>query len=458
MLDVRLEQFEGPLDLLLHLIEEEKLDITEVSLARVADEYLDRLAAFSQGNRLDELSDFIVIAAKLLLIKSRLLVPALSPEEEEDIDELQRQLKMYKVFYEAAKKIDALSRKKMVAFPRRAPLSQDTGFAPPDSLTSLVLRDTFLRVLSNVQILIQKPKEIIFVPRISIREKIHEIVELLTSRARCQFGDVIKNAQSRADIVVSFLALLELVKQRSVSVSQEDLFHDIVISREPVGILSDQRGQTLMEVLGGFFVIAIGLVGVMSLATTNVKNEGIGVSRLIATNLARESIESIRSIRDTNWLSDLPWYTGLVDPLGNHCAVIPSARQGVLTFLPCPQGSFSIDAFRLSRVAQTQVTSSTVLPVAFDEYVQDGGGKSATETPTVFYRKLTLDALCLNDTKSAETTIGCAFDDTCLSEAKRTDVSCNKQAIGMRITADVSWNQSGTNHSTRLRENLYDWR
>ncbi|MDP2629872.1 MAG: segregation/condensation protein A [Candidatus Uhrbacteria bacterium] len=460
MLDIRLDQFEGPLDLLLHLIEEEKLDITEVSLARVADEYLARLTEFSQSSRLDELSDFVVIAAKLLLIKSRLLIPVLSSEEEEDIEELARQLKMYKVFYEAAKKIDALSRKKTVAFPRRAPLPQDTGFSPPASLTPLVLKDVFMRVLSSAQALIPKPREIIFIPRVSIREKIEEIVTLLTNRTRCHFAEIIQGARSRGDVVVSFMALLELVKQRSVFVTQSELFHDIVISRNPSPALSDQRGQTLLEVLGGFFVIAIGLVGIMSLATTNVRNDGIGLSRLIATNLARESIEVVRNIRDSNWLSDKPWYIGLVDGVGNQCAIIPSVRTGALQFIACPAGpSFFDSALQLSTSSQTMPVdeskpSENVL--SFDEYVQDGGHSSATEKATVFYRKIMLDPLCLNGTSDAETTDNCVFDADCLDESKR--VAKPSCAIGMRVTADVAWKQSGTDHQTRIRENIYDWR
>ena len=321
------------------------------------------------------------------------------------------------------------------------------------------MKDIFLRVLGNIQTLIQKPKELLFIPRVSIKEKIQEIVELLTGRARFHFADVVRSAPSRADVVVSFLALLELVKQRTVSVSQSDLFHDIVISRVSSPVLSDQRGQTLMEVMGGFFVIAVGLVGVMSLTTANVRNEGIGLSRLIATNLAREGIELTRSIRDTNWLSDAPWYTGLVDATENRCATIPSPREGKLAFLACPSGeSFFDSAFRLSTSASSQSVSagSTLL---FDEYVQDGGGQSATETPTAFYRKLTIDPLCLNDTASAETADSCVFDPDCLDASKSdAKLACKKQAIGFRVTSEVSWKQSGSDHLTRLRANIYNWR
>lgn len=363
---------------------------------------------------------------------------------------------MYKVFYDAAKKIDALLHKNTVAFPRRAPLVPVAGCSLPASVTPAVLRDAFGRVLASAQALAQKPKEIFFIPRVNIKEKIQEIITLLSHRTRCRFVDIVHGSRSRADVVVSFMALLELVKQKSVSVSQRELFHDIVILRAAdVPAFSDQRGQTLLEVMGGFFVIAVGLLGIMSLATTNVRNEGIGLSRLTATNLAREGIELVRNIRDTNWLSDVPWYNGLVDGAGSRCAMIPSAREEMVRFLACPAGAaFFDDAFRLSISEQAITAGGDTL--AFDEYVQDTGHASATEKQTVFYRKMTLDPLCLDGTGEKETTDGCLFDSDCLDESKRPTIpSC---AMGMRVTAEVSWRQSGSDHLTRLRENIYNWR
>lgn len=439
MLAVKLEHFEGPLDLLLHLIEEEKLDITEISLARVADQYLGYLAQFSDEHHLDELADFIVIAAKLLLIKSRALVPLCAPEEEEEIEELKTRLKMYRTFIDAGKKIDALFKKHRVAFPRRAPLPQLTGFVPPSSVTPDRMRDTFARLLRTLVIAAEKPKEIVFPVRVSIKEKIQHIVTLLAQRASFRFRDIISDVQSKADAVVSFMALLELVKQRDVAVSQESLFDDIVISRTTPS-LADTRGQTLIEVITALAILAIGLVGILSLATSNVRNEGIGLSRLLANNLAREGIEISRNIRDTNWLSGQPWHAGLVG--AQPCAVMNDPRKGTLDFLPCPAGAdFFEEPFRIYQNAN-RAQDGASKTVEFDERLQKGIGETVAGTPTAFYRKLQLDLLCLTADASAETLSGCT----------------TANAIGLRVTSEVAWQQSGGNHLVRLRENLYNWR
>ena len=429
MLDVKLEYFEGPLDLLLHLIEDEKLDITEVSLSRVADQYLEHIAQFSDEHRLDELADFIVIAAKLLLIKSRALVPFLAPAQEEEIQELERQLKLYRAFVDAGKKIDALFKKQLVAFPRRAPLLPDGSFIPPPFVTPQLLHDTFARMLKSITVAMERPREIIFPARVSIKEKIQHIVTLLSSRARFRFRDILEGVASKADVVVSFMALLELVKQRSIAVSQGALFDDIVVSRS-VRSSQDQRGSTLIDVMIALVVISVGLVGALSLATSNVRNQGIGLSRLIANNSAREGIEIVRNIRDSNWLSSRAWYEGLSG--STACAVINDPRAAALDFVACPSGGdFFTEPFRL--VKNEETTSLDVL-------LQQGTGSPLTGVPTAFYRTIELKPICL--IAGAEALNPCEIGD----------------AVGMRVTSEVVWQQSGQNRLARLRENIYNWR
>lgn len=437
MLAVKLDQFEGPLDLLLQLIEGEELVITEVSLSRVADQYLSHLAQFSKEHRLEELSDFIVIAAKLLLIKSRALTPFLEPEEEEEIEELARQLKMYRAFVEAGKKVDALYKRHRIAFPRRKPLALPTGFVPPPSVAPRTLRDTFARILRAIELFIETPHAIIFPARVSIKEKIEHIIAVLSQRASFRFHEVLSDAQSKADVVVSFMALLELLKQKNIAASQHALFGDIEITRAASS--SDTRGQTLIEVITALAVIAIGLVGVLSLATTNVRNQGIGLSRLIANNLAREGIEVARNIRDTNWLSGVSWYAGLEND-ASHCAVLDMPRTSTFDFVACPSNgtSFMSAPYRLLRNAETATHGSTVIP--FDEHRQQGSGGAIAGDPTAFYRKVELSPICL--VNEEETVDPCAIGD----------------AIGMRVTSEVAWKQSGHNHLVRLRENVYNWR
>ncbi len=437
MFSVTLEQFEGPLDLLLHLIEEEELDITEVSLARVADQYLERLTAFSSEHVLDELADFIVIAAKLLLIKSRALLPSISPQEEEESEDLQRQLKMYQLFHRASKNLEVLARKNRVAFPRRAPLMPIEGFVPPESITLSVLHDTFEKIIRSVKPIVQKTREVVFAPRVGIREKIQEIVSLLSQRAQYRFAEILGDAPVKADIVVSFMALLELIKQRSVVASQSDLFHDIVITRHDSVIPAhDQRGNTIIEVIVGFFVITVGLLGALSLATSNLRTQGVTMSRLVAVNLAREGVETARNIRDSNWLAQRPWNTGLVDGDGaTRCAVIQSPRVSAFDFIPCPNtsdGNFFTESYRLYR--STDATTN-------DEYIQQGDSDAPTGVSTTFYRKVQIDPICL-DAAEKEVLEGCTNDTT----------------RAYRVSSDVSWQQGGKNYSAHLRENLYNWR
>ena len=129
---IQLEEFEGPLDLLLKLIEERSLDITTVSLSQVADQFIAYVSGAEEMNP-GEVADFLVVASKLLLLKSRILMPSL--ELEEDEGSLERQLKIYREYYEAAKKIKAMIGKKNFMFTRSKAIRVFTPvFSPPKKL------------------------------------------------------------------------------------------------------------------------------------------------------------------------------------------------------------------------------------------------------------------------------------------------------------------------------------
>lgn len=232
MLDVKLQQFEGPLELLLKLIESEKLAITEISLASVTDEYLKKLEEMSLSAHVDELADFLVIAAKLLLIKSRKLLPSISGEEEQEIAELERRLKIYQEFYEASKVLEKMWNAHRIAFPRsvRPVRSQDVHFSPPKRVDAAKLESAFRAVIA-AQVVLPPVHRLTFDSRISIQDKIAHIRGMLEKRMRSSFSRVIGTDASRSEVIVSFLALLELVKQREALVSQEKLFEDISINR-----------------------------------------------------------------------------------------------------------------------------------------------------------------------------------------------------------------------------------
>jgi segregation and condensation protein A len=229
MLAVKLEKYEGPLDLLLKLIEREELDITEVALAKVADQYIAHLETLPEVPA-EELADFLVVAAKLLYLKSRTLLPLLHWEQEEEGDDLERRLRMYKEYVEAAKKVQAILSAKRHTYVREKPPVAALGFAPPKDLTPFKMAELFGEVLRRL-VPIVKPPEAVIERTVTIHEKIRHIQEALARHAKVSFHDVLAKAETRSEIIVSFLALLELIKQRHVVVKQNDHFGEIHLEK-----------------------------------------------------------------------------------------------------------------------------------------------------------------------------------------------------------------------------------
>lgn len=230
MYKVKLEKFEGPLDLLLQLIENSDLDITEVALSEVADQFMQYLEAVEDKNP-EELADFLVVASRLLLIKSRILLPNLHIEDESEAIELETQLKIYKEYYEAAKKIENILAEKKVLFVReKIPLDRDIIFNPPKNLDTSKIKKIFLEVIKEIESIIQLPKKTML-RAVSIKEKIEYIKNKILSGINLNFSDLIKESKDRTEVVISFLGVLELVKQRHVVVRQDEKFDEICISR-----------------------------------------------------------------------------------------------------------------------------------------------------------------------------------------------------------------------------------
>ncbi len=237
-MEFRSEKFSGPLELLLSLIEKEEMDIAEIALAKIADEYISYL---KNSPRIDpeQVADFLVIAAKLLYIKSKALLPYLStPEEDEEIEELEQQLKMYKEFLEASKGLEKMLSKKKFSFVRdlgksgkRRQLFVWQKFSPPKNLTKEMLREHFDYILGFLTAEEQELKESVIEHKISIDEKITFIQRKLMDKISFTFNQVIKEAGNKTEIIVSFLAVLELAKQRELVFEQDELFSDIIINK-----------------------------------------------------------------------------------------------------------------------------------------------------------------------------------------------------------------------------------
>ena len=224
--------YEGPLDLLLSLIERAELDITTVSLAMVTDQYLAHINATEVLNA-DEISVFLVIAAKLIQIKSEALLPrppTREPGEEDTGQALVDQLKLYKRFKEIGGWLNAREQANLRTYLRVAPPPK---VEPKLDLSNITLEK--LLVAAEEVFAREKAKRplatVIAAPRVTIREKIDMISKMLKDVQRATFSTLIKDSTSRLEVVVTFLAMLELIKRYRVQAHQEGLFGDIEIDR-----------------------------------------------------------------------------------------------------------------------------------------------------------------------------------------------------------------------------------
>lgn len=224
---LQLPVFEGPLDLLLYLIDKHELDITAVSLVQVTDQYLSHLHA---GEQIDAaaLAEFIAIGARLLFLKSRALLPQPSTDdepEEELGEDLVRRLREYQRFKEAASTLREMEERGLRAYPRLAPA---TGLPLPTGLDG-VTTDLLLSIVQEVltRQVEEEPQGIIERQEVTVEQKVAELSESLQRRKRLSFRSFISACRSRIEIVVAFMAVLELIKGLRLRAEQDAAFADI---------------------------------------------------------------------------------------------------------------------------------------------------------------------------------------------------------------------------------------
>lgn len=224
---MKLEKFEGPMELLLELIEKEKLDVTELSLARIADQYLEYIRG-NENIQLANLADFLSVAAKLILIKSRAILPSLkfTEEEEQEIGDLTRQIEEYKKFKEASIGLGKAWRLGTRAFSRSGFLGVKAVFYPPEGFNAYDFRKHFLKVLAEIPI-IEKLEEEIVGEVVTLEERIADLETTIRKKVETSFFELSAGAEDKVDVIISFLAVLEMVKQRVIEAEQEELFNDI---------------------------------------------------------------------------------------------------------------------------------------------------------------------------------------------------------------------------------------
>jgi segregation and condensation protein A len=233
MLAVKTPVFEGPLDLLLHLIERNDLDITTVSLVQVTDQYI---TALREGDRIDlrALAEFVAVGARLLLLKSRALLPRTADQLNEDALEIEEmaadltaQLEEYRVYKNAASYLKQLDDAGHRSFTRVAP-------APADWLPTGIERVTMKRLLKALQRAIERlppapPPERIKRQVINIVERRHAILSTVRSQGRMSFARLISDCNSRLEAIVTFIAILDLLKTDDLVASQDGSFGEIIL-------------------------------------------------------------------------------------------------------------------------------------------------------------------------------------------------------------------------------------
>lgn len=232
---VKLEIFEGPLDLLLYLIKRDELDIYEISLERITRQYLEYLQAFKELN-IDVAGEFVVMAANLIYLKSRSLLPVDQQPPEEDAEEddprwdLIRQLIEYKKFKEAAAQLQVRQLEQERMFVRQA--EGMPGAAMPALQLGEVgifqLINAFQNVIKRIEA--RENLQEIFGEHYTVSDKIDWIMRRVSDGVPLRFSELFATMASRVEIVVTFLALLELIRLRQVSATQASPFDEIEIA------------------------------------------------------------------------------------------------------------------------------------------------------------------------------------------------------------------------------------
>lgn len=229
---VETPQYKGPLEALLDLIESRKLSISDISLAEVADSYLAYVEKLP-NLPLAQTSQFVLVASTLLLIKSRSLLPLLelSEDEKESVQELERRLARLKLIRQAAKILRRDWGRAPLLFPRRAPVAESI-FSPAETAPT-----TLSAAIAGLINLFPKPQELanaVISPVLALEDVIGMLKKRLQAALKARWSELTRGA-SRHDSIVHFLAILELVRSGSASVTQDKLFSDITIESESLG-------------------------------------------------------------------------------------------------------------------------------------------------------------------------------------------------------------------------------
>lgn len=234
---VRLDIFEGPLDLLLHLIKRDELDIYDISIERITSQYLGYLETFRMLN-IDLASEFVVMAANLMYIKSRTLLPRQEQPPEEDVEEddprweLIRQLIEYRKFKDAASFLSDCAVDQGNRFAHRPDVKQAASDEPPELAQASIF--DLIRAFQNVLKRFEEAHELsdIVDDRFTVAEKIDYLLKTVPPGTSRRFDSLFAEASSTSEVIVTFLALLELMKMNEFAVDQRKMLGQIEIRRK----------------------------------------------------------------------------------------------------------------------------------------------------------------------------------------------------------------------------------
>ncbi len=239
---IQLDIFQGPLDLLLHLIEKDEIDIYNIPIALITEKYFEYLQTIQFLN-LETVGDFLVMAATLMQIKAKMLLPSTPADadsanafEEDPRWELAQKLIEYKKIKEAARSLQILENEQLQVFTRSGGEFADQKVAaesnPLKNLSIWDLMEAFKDILES-----QVSKGIDTLPKqeVSVKQRMTEIINLIQAEGRVFFTKVFHNVQTKLGLITCFLAILELIKLRQVVAFQDALFGEIVLSKPPEG-------------------------------------------------------------------------------------------------------------------------------------------------------------------------------------------------------------------------------
>ena len=240
-IDVKLDAFEGPLDLLLHLIDKNKVSIYDIPIVEITNQYLEYLHAMEAEESMESLSEFLVMAAALLQIKSKMLLPREEKEEEEDPrEELVRRLMEYKMFKYAAMELKDLSVDAQKVFYREESVPREIREYQEPVVPEEIVGDLSLTKLNEVfQMVIRRKKDMedpvrskfgkIHREKYRVEDRITDIRKMVKGLRRINFRTLLDIQPSREKVIVTFLAVLELMKMGEIAVSQEENFSEIYL-------------------------------------------------------------------------------------------------------------------------------------------------------------------------------------------------------------------------------------